>query len=243
MATVTAPLGIVSGSGLVLDAVFDEIEERRAFSEIPELAALAGDADDALAGHERLFLRGRCGRYPIVLQCGRLHLYEGFDYETVVRTVEVLKGFGVNTVLFTNAAGGLKPGMSPGDLVGVDRVRLWRYNRWSATPGMLFTDFLVSECDFIGAYQWMHGPCYETRAEIAAIQHSGAVAVGMSTAPELMRCQDLGLRAGVISCITNSCCRPQTLTHSQVVAAARQASGKLVALIRRALPTIMEGES
>jgi len=228
----SSPVGIVAGSGLELRTVFDEVDEQRAFSEFPGLP------DGAIEGHPRRFLHGACGPHPVILQRGRLHFYEGLDYEAVVRPVDVLHSLGVRSILFTNAAGGLLPGLAPGDLLAVDRVRLCRYWAWDATPGTLFPDFVVPDCDLFGPYQWVPGPCYETRAEIAALQNQGMAAVGMSTAPELLRCQDLGIRAGAVACITNSCCRPHVLTHEAVVSAAQRASGALAGHIRAALPVI-----
>jgi purine-nucleoside phosphorylase len=210
-----------------LESLFDRIDERVPFSVFPGLRR------GEVPGHAYEFLRGECAGRPLILQCGRLHLYEGFDLETVVRTVEILRNFGVRTVLFTAAAGGLRPEIGRCDLVGIERMRLWRYAHWNATPGMLFTDFVLPDCDFLGTYQWVHGPCYETRAEIAAIQSIKAEAVGMSTAPELAHCHELGMHAGLVACVTNSCCHPGPLTHAEVVAAARKASARLAHLIRK----------
>ena len=231
------PVGIVAGSGIDLRRLLDTVSEERPFSEFPELEQ--GVLRQGVATPcPRRFVCGACGPYPIVLQCGRLHMYEGLDYEAVVRPVDVLHDLGVRSILFTNAAGGLVPGMAPGDLLAVDRVRLWRYRRWDATPGTLFPDFVAPDCDFTGGYQWVHGPCYETRAEIAALQNHRMAAVGMSTAPGLARCQELGIRAGVIACITNSCCHPHVLTHEEVTTVARRSSGKLARHIRSVLPVI-----
>lgn len=225
-------LGIVSGSGIALQDLLDSVTGERAFGDI------AGLARGGVLGHEHRFVLGHCGALPIVIQSGRLHFYEGFDYESVVRPVDVMYEMGVKTILFTCATGGLAVGMEPGDLVAVERIRLWRYKGWSATPGMLFTDFVPPDCDFRGTYQWMHGPCYETRAEIGALHYLKAEVVGMSTAPEVMRCQELGIRAGVIACVTNSCCKPHVLTHDEVLSVAKRTSRRLSALIRSILPEI-----
>ena len=118
------PVAVVAGSGVSLESLFDRIDERVPFSVFPGLR------HGEVPGHAYEFLRGECAGRPLILQCGRLHLYEGFDMETVVRTVEILRDFGVRTVLFTAAAGGLRPEIGRGDLVGVERMRLWRYARW-----------------------------------------------------------------------------------------------------------------
>ena len=233
-----ASIGIVCGSGIAIESLLDERTGERRFRDIPELADCVGPDHNELPGHNLKFIFGSCGDQPVVVQCGRLHFYEGLDYETATRPVDFMHSLGVQSVIFTCAAGGLKPGMQSGDLVAVERVRMWRYRKWTATPGMLFTDFLVPGCDFIGTYQWVHGPCYETQAEIAAIQQLQAEAVGMSSAPDLFRCQELGMRGGIVACITNSCCRREVLTHDRVVAASAKASARLASIIRRGLDSI-----
>jgi len=228
-----AQIGIVCGSGIALEGMLDERTGEVEFEAIPELAGIG-----PLAGHERRFVFGRCGDYPVVVQCGRLHFYEGLGFEAVTRPVDFMHSLGVRTVILTCAAGGLKPGMQPGDLVSIERVRMWRYRNWPATPGILFTDFTIPHCDFLGTYQWMHGPCYETRAEIAAIQRLQAEVVGMSSAPELLRCQELGMRGGIIACVTNSCLRREILSHDRIVAASAKASARLASVLRHDLAEI-----
>lgn len=219
-------IAVVAGSGINLDAVLDAVEETVPFDSIN------GMLTGAVPGHANRFLVGTAQGRAAIVQCGRLHLYEGLDYAAVAGTVDYLHSRGVRTIIFTNAAGGLLPGMSPGDLVAVERIRMWRYRPWDATPGMLMTDFQVHGCPFAGTYQWVPGPSYETRAEIAAMQNSGAVAVGMSTAPEVMRCQELGIQTAVIACITNSCCKVEPLSHDRVIAAGRAASAHLARIVR-----------
>jgi purine nucleoside phosphorylase len=138
---------------------------------------------------------------------------------------------GVWCVVFTHAAGSLLPELRPGHLVAADTVHIWLYARWDL-PEAVETDFLVPGCDYTGACYWMHGPCYETRAEIAALRRLGAAAVGMSIAPELVRCRELGMRAGVISCVTNQCGSAAKLTHDHVLETARAASDRLCAILR-----------
>jgi len=224
-----SPVGIVSGSGIELESLLDPVKDELSFAEVPGLL------EGTVLGHEHRFLKGFCGGVPVILQCGRLHMYEGFDYETVVKPVDVMAEWGVRKLIFTCAAGGLVLGMAPGDLMAVERVRLWRYKAWPVTPGMLYTDFQTPGCAFTGTYQWMHGPCYETRAEIKALQQMQVSAVGMSTAPELMRAQELGIQSAMIACITNSCTTPHVLTHEDVCAVARKSSQTVRLLLRKAI--------
>lgn len=225
------PIAVVSGSGLCLDSLLDTTEERVPFNRFPGLLQAS------VPGHSGEYLMGACAGTRIILQRGRLHFYEGLSYDAVVRTVDVLLELGARSVVFTNAVGGLLLGMRPGDLLAVDRVRLARYTGWPATPGTLVPDSSVPDCDFTGPMQWVPGPSYETRAEIAMFQHYHMAAVGMSTAPELMRAQELGMPAAVVSCVTNSCCRPAPLSHHEVVTAAGRASNRMAALLRRFIAT------
>jgi purine-nucleoside phosphorylase len=230
-----SPFGIVSGSGIELETMFDSIDERLPFHETGYLP------DGSVEGHDRCFLRGRWNGIQIVIQCGRLHMYEGFDYATVTRPLEQLHAWGVRTLFLTNAAGGLVAGMAPGDLVAVERVRMWRYAGWPVTPGMAYTDFMVEGCAFGGSYQWMHGPCYETRAEIAALQQMQISAVGMSGAPELVRAQELGIATAMVACITNACCVRKILTHADVCAVARKSSDEIIRVLRNAIMARLAG--
>lgn len=226
------PIAISAGSGIILEALLDRVEKEVPFGDIPGLGA--GD----VAGHRYVFVHGHCGEIPVIVQSGRVHFYEGMDFGGVTRTVEVLHGYGVRTVVFVNAAGGLDPAVSRGEVVGVDRVRLCRYAGWDATPGVLFPDFTVPGCDWTGTLHWIHGPSYETRAEIVALQGMKSMAVGMSTAPELARCQELGMRGAVVSCVTNCCWKPGALTHAEVTDTARRASARIASILRQALPGI-----
>ena len=226
------PIAIATGSGINIESILDSIDKEIPFCHIPGLA------NAKIPGHRHLFIHGKCGDVPVILQCGRLHFYQGLDYAAVTRPIDTLHDQGAAKIIFLSAAGALDPSMSCGDLLAADRVRLCRYAGWDATPGMAFTDFLVPGCDWAGTLQWVHGPSYETRAEIAALQHLKSAAVAMSTAPELLRCQELGMRGAVVSCITNCCYKPQILTHEEVIAVAGRASARISALLRQILPKI-----
>lgn len=222
-------IGIVSGSGLDLRPLLSCVTGEFSFSD--EL----GFEIDALEGHARTFFRGMCGDREIMIQCGRLHFYEGYSYEEVVSTVDVLDAFGAQTIVLTSVVGGLRPDMRVGDIVAINEVRTWPFSRWEDQPETLSPDFTIGGCDSSGVYYWMHGPSYETPAEIRALQRMGGDVVGMSTAPEVARCKQLGVRCAAVSVVTNNCCVPQALTHEDVVRVAKSASGRLVALLRNAI--------
>lgn len=219
-----APAGVVSGSGIHLRPLLDRVVREVTFPE-------AGLPAAGTAGHDGKFIFGWCGAAPVILQSGRIHLYEGHAPSVVAATVDALHAFGVRALVLTNAAGGLDEALAPGDLVAAEEVLAWRY-RAHPFPERLRPAFVVPGCVATGVYIWMHGPCYETRAEIRALQHMGGMAVGMSLMPELQRCQALGIRAGAVSCITNDCTTQEALSHAQVVDVAERASGELCGLLR-----------
>ena len=221
------PVGVVSGSGIHLRPLLDRVVQEIAFTE-------AGLPAAGTAGHDGAFIFGWSGATPVILQSGRIHLYEGHPPEVVTATIDALHGFGVRSLILTNAAGGLDPALQPGDLVAAEEVLAWRY-RPHSFPERLRPPFIVPGCVATGTYIWMHGPCYETPAEIHALQQMGGMAVGMSVLPELTRCLALGIRAGAVSCITNDCTSHEALSHAQVVAVAERASGELCGLLRGVL--------
>lgn len=225
--TGVARIAVVAGSGLDLGGLLDTTERAVSFEE-------AGVGQTGVTGHTGRFLLGACVGRPVVLQEGRRHVYEGLALEEVTATVDALHGFGVRAVVFTNAAGGLKPEMRAGDLVSATEIQPWPCRRVEL-PERLHPDFTIPGCDAAGAYMWVHGPCYETRAEIGLLQRLGGAMVGMSTAPEFVRCRALGMRAAAVSCITNNCCAPMHLTHEHVLQTAASASRRLTSLLRRAV--------
>ncbi len=221
-----AVLGIVAGSGIELRDIFDTVLDEFCFNDVPGLAMTS------VAGHDNKFIFGTCGPHKVMLQCGRVHVYEGHGPLEASQTVAALQSFGTQTIIFSNAVGGLLPEMAAGDLVTVEQVRLWPFRQWENMPDSIDTDFCVTGCEHRGTYMWMHGPCYETRAEIGALREIGVSAVGMSLAPELWRCRQLGIKAAAMCCVTNNCCSPQSLTHEHVLKTARTASRKMVSVLR-----------
>jgi len=227
-------VAIVAGSGLDLRPLLDDLYAERCFSDFPGLAAAN------TAGHSGMFLIGRHAGRDVIVQCGRLHAYEGLGIRALGRTVDALALLGAHTTVFTNAAGGLRPEAAPGTLVAAEAVWCWPY-RAASLPPMLRPSCTLDGCALRGTYVWMHGPCYETRAEVRLLAAWGATTVGMSTAPELVRCEAIGMRTAVVSCVTNNCLRPSKLTHGHVLDAAKRTSERLRELLARNLPALAEG--
>lgn len=228
------PIAVVAGSGIDLRGLLDNVRWEKPFSAFQSLASVS------VAGHSGVFLEGMSETIPVIVQQGRCHFYEGLSYAEVTAPVQLLASLGVERIVFTNAAGGLKAELEPGCLMAAERIETWPYRGWPNRPREIVPQWLVPECDRVGTYMWVHGPSYETRAEIAALERAGISAVGMSTAPEMACAHALGLRTAAISCITNNCLRTQVLSHAHVVATAERASEKLCAVLRRALPYLAE---
>lgn len=220
-------IAIVAGSGIALRPLLDTVD-----AEIPFQVPGATH----LEGHQRVFVRGHCAGRAVVLQLGRYHAYEGCSITEVCAPVDLLHGMGVREVIFTNAVGALAPHLLPGDLVGIGHLHAWPFHAWegqeSVTPSHVLPGLNAR-----GAYWWMHGPCYETRAEIAALRGVGGTVVGMSTLPEVAHAQFLGMRTAVISCVTNAC-GAGPLSHEDVVHTARASSDRICAVLRAYLAAL-----
>lgn len=227
-------IGIVAGSGIDLDALLDTKHKTTLFSDVANLCPTT------VLGHQGRFIQGTSDETPIILQTGRLHLYEGYTYSEITRSVDTLHAMGASMIIFTNAAGGLRPEMQAGHLMAADSIELWPCNQWPEHPESITPTQVLKGCDSRGTYTWIHGPCYETQAEIHALQAIQSDAIGMSTAPEVARCNELGIESASITCITNNCCSPHTLTHEHVIKIAHQASQRIQAIIRAALPELTQ---
>jgi purine-nucleoside phosphorylase len=225
-------LGIVAGSGINLMPLLRRILWERPFSDFPGLSA------SSVAGHASRFVAGMASLsdgedQPVLIQLGRRHAYEGLSFEETVRTVDVLQSLGVNRLVFTSAAGGIANGLQVGDVVSARALLTWPYMRFPL-PEFLQPDFVLPGAAASGTHIFLHGPCYETPAEIAALRNLDVTTVGMSTAPELLRAQQLGIPAGVLLVVTNLCGAPHHLTHEEVLQAAAGASETLCKILETA---------
>ncbi|HED65909.1 MAG TPA: purine-nucleoside phosphorylase [Planctomycetes bacterium] len=234
-------VAVVLGSGL--GAFADGLEERveldpKALPHLPE---------SRVPGHAGRVTAGRLGGVPVLVQMGRVHLYEGWSPFEVTRSVRAFGLLGVRTLLLTNAAGGLRPEMRPGSLVVLeDHINLQgesplfpgeQASGSPYDPGL--TDAIESEARKQelevgrGVYAGVRGPSYETPAEIRALVEMGASAVGMSTVCEATLGACIGMRVGAVSCITNLAAGvgEGELLHEDVVEVGRAASRRLVRLL------------
>jgi len=216
-------LGVVLGTGL--GSLADRLVGLRSLP--------SGDtgwlAPSTATGHAGRVVCGLlpCGGGPVAMLQGRVHGYEGHPPERLVRGVELLAALGVNTILLTNASGGLRPDMQSGELVVVtDHVDLVRRTwaggppvaaggRVAATlpPGPVYDPRLAAAAVDAarrrgarvraGVYAHMLGPSYETRAEYRMLRRFAVDCVGMSTVPEAVAARRLGLAVAAVSVVTN----------------------------------------
>lgn len=213
-------LGLILGSGLG----FFADERIEVLGRLP-YAEIDGFPLSTVPGHAGQFVWGRlAGRRMLCMQ-GRFHFYEGYCMQQLTQPVRMMHQLGVQTLLLTNAAGGINASYKPGDFMLIeDHINFLGTNPLigsSAEAGVRFPDMTEvydqALRDQIGAwasaagidlkqgvYLATTGPSFETPAEIRAFARLGADAVGMSTVPEAIVARQLGLRVIGISCITNA---------------------------------------
>ncbi len=230
---------VVLGSGLGAVAAGCVESHAISYADIPGLPA------PGVAGHAGHLGLGTWAGHTVLVCRGRVHGYEGHPPEVVTRLVRQLGAWGVRHLILTNAAGGIRADLNPGDLmlIGAHRTLLgpadWRGAGVVAGPYSAEWRAAVaaaSGCP-VGAYAALTGPAYETPAEIRALAAMGADAVGMSTAREADAAHELGMSVLGVSCITNKAAGlgAGILSHAEVEATGRAAAAKLARLVEAAL--------
>lgn len=247
---------IGSGLGALEDALDDPVAVP--FQDVPGLPA-AG-----VSGHRGRFVHGRLGSAEILIQAGRFHVYEGHALDRIVAPVRILASLRVGSVIMTNAAGGIRPGLDPGDVVLVDDVMNLMFRSPLAGPvvgdEVRFPDmsrpFHPPLLDVIrgaardtgvrlegGTYAAVTGPAYETAAEIRMLARLGADVVGMSTVPEVITAAAVGLPCAVLSLVTNRATglSAGTLTHEEVLEVGRAAGARVAGLVTEVVGQLADG--
>jgi len=249
-------LGLILGSGL--GAFADSFQDRTVipFSDLPHFPS------PTVPGHSGNLVAGNVEGVPAVAVQGRVHLYEGYSIEEVAFPARVLGSLGIRQLIVTNAAGGIHTRFHPGDLMLItDHINMMGANPLigpnvdemgprfpdmsdSYDTGMRNIALEAAKQKKIplrqGVYIGLPGPSYETPAEIRMCRMLGADAVGMSTIPEVIIANHMGIRVLGISCITNMAAGilPQKLTHKEVIDTANGASEKFQSLLRAILPQL-----
>lgn len=249
-------IGIVLGSGLgdFADAIEDKIEIP--YTEIP------GFPVSTVKGHDGKLIFGKINSKEVCVMKGRIHYYEGYDIKEVVYPIEVLAGLGIETLILTNAAGGVNTEFEPADLMIInDHINLMGKNPLigpnDENLGPRFPDMTdLYNKDLIevaeksakklgtdikeGVYMYFTGPSYETAAEVRMARILGADAVGMSTVPEAIIARHRGLKILGISTITNMSTGilDTPLDHTEVVEVGQEVAGKFKEILKEIIEEI-----
>lgn len=222
-----------SGLGVLADEINDKIVIE--YKDIPHFPM------STVAGHKGQLVAGTIEGKNVIAMQGRFHFYEGYSMKQVTFPVRVFKQLGIDSLIITNAAGGINKSFQPGDLMIItDHI-----NNMGTNPligpnldelGTRFPDMSqVYDKEYIelavtsahelklniknGVYVGNTGPVYETPAEINMLRTLGADAVGMSTVPEAIVARHASIRVLGISCISNMAAGvlDQPLSHEEVI--------------------------
>jgi len=248
--------GIVLGSGLGNLSSEIEVEEQIPYEAIPHFPV------STVEGHQGKLIFGRLSGKPVVVLSGRFHYYEGYTPAQVVFPIRVMKFLGVETLLLSNAAGGMNKDFRVGDLMIIrDHISLFVVNpllgKNELELGPRFPDMsepydkkLIAKAKDIaarldikvheGVYAGVTGPTFETRAEYKLLHIAGGDAVGMSTVQEVIAARHVGLSVFAMSVITDLGIREEDniITHEEVLQAAKEAEPKLTGIFRELLAAL-----
>jgi purine-nucleoside phosphorylase len=241
-------VGLILGSGLA--GLADRFESARCvrYAEVP------GFPVPTVAGHPGMLIAGTLGGRPAVGLAGRFHMYEGHDATLAAFPARVLAALGADVLFVSNAAGGIRRTLRPGDLMIIaDHMNLTGRNPLfgAVEPGDdRFPDMSDPYDSALrtqlreagkrvgvplveGVYGWALGPSYETPSEVRMFERFGVDAVGMSTVPEVIAARASGMRVAGISCVTNLACGITTspLHHDEVLEVTRQVAGRFEAIV------------
>ena len=241
-------VGIILGSGLGNLSREIVVEKEIAYTDIPHFPV------STVEGHQGKLIFGTLNGKPVAVLSGRFHFYEGYTPAQVVFPVRVMKYLGIETLLLSNAAGGMNAGFRVGDLMIInDHISFFVVNpllgKNESELGPRFPDMsepydktLIQKAKGIaarlkipvheGVYAGVTGPTFETRSEYKFLHIAGGDAVGMSTVQEVIAARHLGISVFAMSVITDLGIRKEEniITHEEVLAAAAAAEPKLTAL-------------
>jgi purine-nucleoside phosphorylase len=249
-------IALVLGSGL--GAFADELTDatRIPYGKIPHFPR------STAVGHAGVLAIGKIGGIAVAAMQGRVHLYEGYSAREVAFAMRVFGRLGIRSAILTNAAGGINTEFKQGALVVIrDHINLQganpligpnderfgpRFPDMTRAYWRSYRDIALAESKRLGmgahegVYAALPGPSYETPAEIRYLRTIGADLVGMSTVPEVIAANHMGIRVLGISCVTNMAAgildRP--LDHSEVLETGERMKGQFIALLRAVLPRI-----
>ena len=245
-------LGLVLGSGWG-DAISGfTVKASMPFTDI------TGFGKVGVTGHAGQILRAEFRGAEVMIFQGRRHWYEGEGITPVILPVWLLSQFGAETVLLTNASGGIREDLGPGSLVAIeDHINMLGVNPLQGPHisgfGTRFPDQTAVYCPVIraallaaganaeGVYVATSGPTFETPAEIRAFRSMGADVVGMSTVPEAIFANAMGMKVAGLSCVCNWAAGlgHEELTHEDVGRVASEAMPRMKAVIEKFVEEVL----
>ena len=242
-------IGLVLGSGL--GSMADKVEEafEMDYSDIPHFPA------STVEGHEGKLVIGKLNGKVVIAMKGRVHFYEGYSMQEISFPVRVMKALGIDTLIVTNASGGLNPEFHAGMLMFIeDHINLMGDNPLigenHSELGPRFPDMstvynkslialakeTAKRLDISinsGVHSAISGPYYLSKSELRMVRKMGADTVGMSTIPEVIVAAHAGLKVLGICCITDMAIPDdlEPLTHDRVVEVANRTRPKFIQLV------------
>ena len=247
------PVGIILGTGLGGLVNEIKIENELDYSDLPHFPL------STVESHKGKLIFGTIGDKKVVAMQGRFHYYEGYSMQQIVYPVRVMKYIGVKTLLVSNACGGMNPGYRKGDIMLMnDHINLLSDNPLIGKNydelGPRFPDMsepyslkLIKLAEDVakenkikvqkGVYIAVPGPNLETKAEYKFLRAAGADVVGMSTIPENIAANHMGMQVLGISIITDECF-PDTLKPvnvAEIIATAVEAEPKMTLIMKEVI--------
>ncbi|GAA0416323.1 MAG: purine-nucleoside phosphorylase [Bacillota bacterium] len=253
-------IGLILGSGLGVLAEEIESPITIPYKDIPDFP------ESTVAGHKGQLVAGTLKGKQVIAMQGRFHYYEGYTMQQVTFPVRVMKELGIESIIVTNAAGGINEDFKPGDLMLIsDHI-----NNMGDSPligkndehlGVRFPDMsnvydksLIAHAEACakdiqlhvqkGVYVGNTGPAYETPAEVRMLRTLGGDAVGMSTVPEVTVAGHAGIRVLGISCISNMAAGilDQPLTHHEVIETTEQVRESFLTFVKKVIETLPQND-
>lgn len=249
-------VGIVLGSGMGSFTDEIKIETEIAYGDIPHFPV------STVEGHKGKLVFGEIAGTKVVCMAGRFHYYEGYSAEQVVFPIRVMKFLGIETLLLSNAAGGVNPAFKVGDMMIItDHISQLTPNPLVGKNykelGPRFPDMsepykksLIEKAKAIsvahnydvkeGVYVAVTGPTFETKAEYVFIKVAGGDVVGMSTVQECIAANHMGMQVFAMSVVTDVGLQEvhAVISHEEVLEAAKQAEPKLATIFKELVAAI-----
>jgi purine-nucleoside phosphorylase len=252
----TPQVGIVLGSGLGNFINEITVEKEVAYEKIPHFPV------STVKGHKGRLIFGKMSGKNVVAMAGRFHFYEGYSAQEVIYPIRIMKLLGIETLLLSNAAGGVNTSFKVGDIMIItDHIGIAIHNPLIGKNmdefGLRFPDMsepykkhLIGKAKAVaaksnldvkeGVYFAVTGPTFETRAEYKMIHTMGGDAVGMSTVQECIIANHMGIEVFAVSVITDIGIRDDDniITHEEVLEAAKKTEPKLAALFKELIAVL-----